>query len=163
MNPNSSQESVESNSARKRRLAREFNEARTAQAAPQTLTRAEREELNALSKEVFGASSRWQKLVTNGYSELVTQQVIEEVPAEKAGDAPTTREVTAPLLRADGARQSVTKYHTVESIRAYMVERKAKIEEIRAAIKKQQEEARAKKAQEELALKVHNELQGAAT
>jgi hypothetical protein len=33
------------------------------------MTRKTREELNALSKEVFGTSSRWQKIVSNGVSE----------------------------------------------------------------------------------------------
>jgi hypothetical protein len=33
------------------------------------MTHTERHELNALSKQVFGTSSRWQKIVQNGVSE----------------------------------------------------------------------------------------------
>lgn len=126
------------------------------------LTSEEKSELKALSQEVFGASSRWQKLVDRGYTELVTETTTEFVPGEKEGDEGTTREVQVPVKTANGAHQYVTKRHTVDSIRDYMLERKAKLDEIRAEIKRQQDEARAKKEQEALVQKVHQELQGSA-
>jgi len=126
------------------------------------IDRQTKDELNALSKEVFGASSRWQKLIGNGYTELVTEEVEEVVPAEKEGEEPTTRKVRVPLKNAAGMHQSVIKYHTVESVREYMLDRKKMLDQIRAQIKKQQDEARAKKEQEELTKKVHDDLQGSA-
>lgn len=165
MNPDSTQQVVESNSARKRRLAREFNEARANQPVSRSigdLTRAEREELNALSKDVFGASSRWQKLVTDGVSELVTEEVTELVPGEKEGDEATTRQVQVPVKFGNNGNISRVKHYTVDSIREFMTARKKQLDEIRAAIKKQQEEARAKQEQEQLTKKVHEDLQGSA-
>jgi len=119
------------------------------------ISRNERKELDALSKEVFGTSSRWQKLVNRGYVELVTEKVTETVPGEN-GEPDTTREVDAPKLRKDGAHQSVMKQHTVESIREAMLEGKAKIDEMKAKIAamqaeqaaKQEADARAKALQE---------------
>lgn len=155
---------IESNSARKRRLAKEFNAARTPTNGKfiGTLSRTERDELNALSKEVFAASSRWQKLVNKGYPKLLTEEVTELVPGEKEGDEATERKVRIPLKRHDGAMQSTTEYHTVESVKSFMIERKAMIDGFKAQLKKQQEDAQAKKEQEALELKVHNELQGSA-
>lgn len=153
----------ESNSARKRRLAAEHNAAVTQNAEKSfTTTREQRDELNALSKEVFGSSSRWQKLVSNGYAKLLTEEVEEIVPAAKAGDRPTMRKISVPLKREDGAHQSTTEHHTVASVKTFMLERKAQIDAFRAQMKKMQEEQQAKKDQEKLALKVHEELQGSA-
>lgn len=157
------QSAPESNSARKRRLAREFNEARAACPAGRgtsEIGRAEREELNALSKEVFGASSRWQKLVNNGYGKLLTEEVTELVPGKTDEEESTERKTQVPLRRADGAMQSVQEYHTVESVKAFMLERKAQIDAFRAQLKKMQEEQQAKKDKEALLQKVHDELHG---
>ena len=123
------------------------------------LTRNEKEELNALSKDVFGSSSRWQKLVDRGSMELVTEKVTEFVPAEISENEGTTREVQVPLKRKDGANQYAVKRHTVESIREYMVQRKTMLDQVRAEVKRLQDEAKAK---EELIKKVGDELQGSA-
>jgi hypothetical protein len=126
------------------------------------VTRQVKEELDTLSKDVFGTSSRWQKLIGKGYSELVTEEVEEKVPAEKEGDEPTTRKVRVPVKNKHGMHQSAVVRHTVESVREFMLQRKEQLDRIRAAIKAQQEEAQAKKEQEQLAAKVHEELQGSA-
>lgn len=127
------------------------------------LTREEKAELSALSKDVYGASSRWQKLINKGYDRLITEETTEYVPnAEDESKEGTTRKVQVPVLRKDGAKQSVRTYHTVDSIKAEMIERKAKLDEIRAIIKKQQDDARAKKEQGKLANTVHRELSGTA-
>ena len=123
------------------------------------MTRKEREELNALSKEVFGSSSRWQKLVEKGYAELVTEDKEEAVPPAKEGDAPTTRTIKVPVLTSFGAKQSTTKYHTAESVMALMLDYKQKIDEIRAKIKEHQEAAQ--KAKEE-ALKTRQAVEDSA-
>lgn len=126
------------------------------------LTREEKNELNVLSKDVYGASSRWQKLINKGYTKLLTEETTEYVPNEDESKEGTTRKVQIPVKRADGALQSVQTYHTVDSIKTEMIDRKAKLDEIRAIIKKQQDDARAKKEQERLAKKINEELQGSA-
>lgn len=126
------------------------------------ITRQEREELNALSKEVFGVSSKWQKLVNKGYSKLITEETTEYVPGATDNDEGTTRKVQVPVKRKDGAHQSTTQHHTLASVRQYMLERKEMLEKIRAEMKRQQDEKKAKEEQERLAKKVHEELQGSA-
>lgn len=127
------------------------------------LTREEKNELNALSKDVYGASSRWQKLINKGYTKLFTEETTEYVPnAEDETKEGTTRKVQVPIKRKDGALQSVMTYHTVDSIKAEMIDRKAKLDEIRAILKKQQDEARTKQEQEDLSKKIHQELGGTA-
>lgn len=127
------------------------------------MSRADRDELNALSKEVFGASSKWKKLIERGYVEMITEETTELVPGKTDEEEPTTRKVQVPVKRHDGALQFTTKHHTVESIKEYMLERKVKLEAVRAQIKKMQEEAAAKKAADELKKKVHADLHGSAT
>ena len=156
---------TETKSERRKRLVAEHNAA--VQAAPRArtisdLTRIEREELNSLSKDVFGASSRWQKLVNNGYAKLVTEEVTELVPGKTDEEEPTERKVQVPVKNANGTYRSTLTRYTVDSIKEHMVERKKQLDEIRAAIKKSQDEARAKKEQEQLALKVNEELSGSA-
>lgn len=119
-------------------------------------------ELDALSKDVFGVSSRWQKLVNKGYKEQVTEEVTETVPAEKEGEAPTTRQVQVPVKTAFGAFQYVIKRHTVESVAVYLAEQKVQLDNIRAMITKQNEEAKAKKLAEEETKKLHQENSGSA-
>lgn len=73
------------------------------------MTRQEREELNALSKEVFGSSSRWYKMVTNGIVEPYEQK----------------REVMVPTIRGFEKKtfvdhKGVTKHFSVEEIKKLM-------------------------------------------
>jgi ethanolamine ammonia-lyase large subunit len=125
------------------------------------ISRKERLELDALSKEVFGASSRWQKLVTKGHPELVTEEVDEVIVPEKEGD-PVTKKVQVPVKTHFGANQYKPKHYTVETIREYMLDQKKQFEEIRAKIKQMQEEERVKKAAEDQARQLHNQFGGAA-
>ena len=127
---------------------------------------AELEELDALSKEVFGATSRWKTLITKGYVEQVMEEVQEYVPGETKEDGTTgegfTRMVQVPVKRKDGANLSVHKYHDVTSVRAFLLDCKARLDKIKAEIQRMQEEAKAKKDAEALAKKVHEEAQGSA-
>jgi hypothetical protein len=132
------------------------------------LTKKERNELDALSKEVFGATSRWQKLIEKGNQELVTEEVTEIVPAEKEEEEPTKRKVQAPVLK-NGSKQYVTKHYTVESVREYMLQAKIQLHAIREMIQKQQHEQKAKqdeiKAKEEATNRtkqIHQALSGSA-
>lgn len=125
------------------------------------LTQEERQELNSLSKEVYGASSRWHKLVNQGYAKLTTKEVSEFVPNTETKEVTETK-VTVPNLRPDGAKMSVQTRHTVGSVKAEMLDRKAKLNEIRAIMKKQRDDANAKRETEKLANRVHEELSGTA-
>ena len=122
--------------------------------------------LNALSKEVFGASSRWQKLVNHGYLELVTREVEEIVPADKNGENGGINVVQVPVLTASGAKQSVIKNHTVESVEAYMLDLKSKREVFYARLATMQAEQRAAQeaatASEALSREVHAKAAGSA-
>jgi len=133
--------------------------------APRTwdeLSSAERNYLKALSKEVYGSSSKAKKLIEEGFSELLTEETTEYVPGKTEEEEGTTRQVRVPLKRIDGAFQSVTKHHTTESVKTTMLFIKAKRDEIRALIKKQQEEADAKRKQAELTNQVQQQLAGSA-
>lgn len=128
------------------------------------ISRAEREELNTLSKDVFGTSSRWQKLIKDGHSEVVMEEVEEYVPnAEDENKEGTTRKVKIPIKRTDGALQLVNKRYTLESVKEMMLERKKRMEEIRVLIAQQQQEAKDKQEKELLSKKVHEDLSGSAT
>ena len=109
------------------------------------MNRQTREELNALSQEVFGASSRWQKLLNKGYSKLVTVEVLETVPSEKEGEEPQTVKVTRPVL-LNGVPQSTQERHTEESIREAMLDLKQKRDEYLATVKRLKEEKEARQA-----------------
>lgn len=105
------------------------------------IDRKTREELAALSLEVYGTSSKWKKFVETGYVELLTEDINEIVPGVD-GAPDTQRTVKTPLRRKDGAYQSVVKYHTIDSIREVMLERReqiAKIKEIQKKLKEQKE------------------------
>lgn len=125
------------------------------------INRQTREELSALSQEVFGASSRWQKLLDKGYSKVVTEKITEFVPDEAHPEGGTTREVDVPV-KTNGVIQSRTERHTVESVRTLMVEMKTKRDAFLAEIKRRQEEEEAKKAQQALQNKVNEQLMGSA-
>jgi hypothetical protein len=120
------------------------------------LSKEEREELSNLSKEVFGTRSRWQKMVERGSSELLTRKTIKEV-ANEAGDI-THQETEEAILTTSGRQQFITKHHTIDSVREYMVSLKKQRDEIIAMINKQNEESKAKaeaekaKAEQEQAL-----------
>lgn len=126
------------------------------------MNRNTRKELDPLSKEVFGSSSRWQKLVSKGHPELLTQEVEEPVPSDKEGGTVEIRKVQVPLKTATGANQYYTKHYTVESIREYMLNQRAMMDQIRAQIKKMNEEAKAKREAEEKAQRLIDEASGSA-
>lgn len=110
------------------------------------IPRSTREELGTLSKEIFGSTSRWQKILDKGTLELVTETVTEEVPGEN-GAEPTKKETQVPVLM-NGTKQFTVKRYTLDTLKGYLLELKAKREAFLAMIKKQEEE---KKAQEEKA------------
>jgi hypothetical protein len=116
------------------------------------LTRSERELLNNVSKEVFGSSSRWQKLVNNGVARVVTEEVTELVPNETDPEGePTERKVQVPVKTGNGALQSTIKRYTVSEVLALMIELKQRRDAHLAKVKEAQEKAALeKKLQEEV-------------
>lgn len=125
------------------------------------LERAEREELNKLSKEVFGSANRWQKIVENGYSEVLMKTVKEEVPGENGAES-TFIEQKVPVLSESGGKQSAMVRHTVESIRELMLGFKAQRDTFLAEYTRKQAEAKAAKEQQALQKKIHKDLTGSA-
>lgn len=121
-------------------------------------SREEREQLKALSTQVFGASSRYKKLYE--YDHVLTHKVTETVPGEN-GQPDTEVEKEVPLLY-NGSKQSVRRYRTTEEVIQLMLDFKTKREEFLAQMKKQQEEQKSKKEADELAKKVQEDLGGSA-
>lgn len=120
-------------------------------------TREQREQMKALSTEVFGKSSRYQKMFV--YNDVLTHEVDEVVPGVD-GAEDTTKKVRVPLLY-NGSKQSRQKYRTVEQVIQLLQEFKAKRDEFMAQMKAQQEAAAAKEA-ELAAKKLQEELGGSA-
>jgi hypothetical protein len=118
--------------------------------------------LNKLSKEVFGASSRWKKLVEKGYVKQVTEELDDIVPGEN-GEPDTVKKVQVASRRADGAYLSTLERHTLASVEEYMLDLKKKRDEFLAMIEKQRQEQEAKRRQAELEQQVHREVSGATT
>lgn len=111
-----------------------------------------REEMNALSKEVFGVPSKWQKLLRKGTMNLITKEITEIIPGEE-GKEPTTKKSTVAKLNEHGQKVSVQKYYTVDDIKKIMLDAKAAMDAARAA----QEERR---KQQELEKSVHEQASG---
>lgn len=120
-----------------------------------------KEELKTLSKEVFGSSSRYQKILDRGMLQPLTEEVTEYVPGETDEDEGFTRQVQVPVKR-NGMDVSVTKRPTPEELKQIMLDMKAKREAFLEQLKKMQEEAKTKKALEEHQKQVAKELEGSA-
>jgi hypothetical protein len=76
------------------------------------MTYLERQELNALSKKVFGVSSKWQKLVNKGVPEPMERERKVMIPDHKGG----VKEKTF----ID--KKSVTKHYSVEEVKKFMTD-----------------------------------------
>jgi hypothetical protein len=111
------------------------------------LTKDQRTELNALSKELMGSESKWKKLLDRGYLETVTEEKEEEIPGEN-GAEPTKRKVRVPKLEKGMVVRTVQR-HTYESLRNMLVAAKKQKDEYTAAVAKiKAEHDAARKAQE---------------
>ncbi len=117
--------------------------------------------LNALSKELFGATSRWTKMVKTGRFEQVTEEVTEYVPGEKEEDEGTTRKVQVPI-KVNGMAISRRKRFTVDEVESYMLKLKAQLDAFKAIIEQQKKAQEAAKAQAELDQKVQETVSGSA-
>lgn len=114
------------------------------------LTSEQKASFCALSKELFGATSRWIKLIEFGRMEQVTEEVTEFVPGEKEEDEGTTRQVQVPV-KHKGVNLNRIHRFTVDEVEHYMSNLKVQLEAIKTAMERQKEEQVRAKAQKELA------------
>lgn len=122
------------------------------------MSREVREELKALSKVVFGASSKWTRLME--YNQPLMTKITETVPGEN-GEPDTVTEKEVPLLvPGTKVRQSVRKYRSADEILVLLRDFKAKIDVFNQEQAAVRMEAAVKKQQEELEKKVQSELAG---
>jgi hypothetical protein len=104
-------------------------------------------ELNALSKSVFGSSSKWKKMIDKGVPELVEEEIKKLIfkdgkEAYEMVKIPTY--FTGKFGNVEMAHYKLNRY-TVESVKDFMLmvlERRAQVQ---ATIKRLEEEQRAKK------------------
>ena len=125
------------------------------------LTKELKEELKALSKEVFGSSGRYEKILKNGMPELITTTKVETVPGENGAEA-TTKEVKIPVLTKQGTRQFAIKYYEPEELKTHMLEAKQKIDDFKVQMQKMQEEQQKRQEEQKLINKINEEAKGSA-
>lgn len=114
------------------------------------MDRKTREELNALSKEVFGVPSKWQKFL-KGVPEPVTKMVTERVKDKDGKETEVTRQVYETYGKKHQKKVFIKKYYTIEEIKNLMV-----------AIKNSKEEALKKQKETEEQQKLNAEVQNVA-
>ena len=101
------------------------------------------DELNELSKEVFGSKSRWRKLVDRGSAEVV----MEDTTRLHADGSKETVQTPVMHVGANGGevqQQQLVRY-TPESIKEKMLFMKKQRDEMFATLLKQQEDQKAAK------------------
>lgn len=95
-------------------------------------------ELNALSKEVFGSTSKWKKMIEKGVPELVEEDIKK---MSLVDGKEVTETVKIPVFytgrRGDQEiHQHTLKHYTVESVREFMLMAKDRQDQVRQAIKR---------------------------
>jgi hypothetical protein len=127
-----------------------------------------REELEALSLEVFNSASRYKTLMTKGEVVPVTITTTEYIPAVLNEDGTVaspeeTKEVQVAekIGNTNSVKLKVVR-HTVESVRALMLERKRQLDGFRAMMAKMEADKKAEADKAKLQQAVQNELGGSA-
>ena len=116
--------------------------------------------MKALSLEIFGASSKWQKLYK--YDAALTLTKTETIPGVD-GAEDTTKEVEVPLyVEGTKVKQFERKYRTTQEVLDLLLSFKAKRDEYLANMRKLQAEALAKRKADEERKKIEQELAGSA-
>jgi hypothetical protein len=103
-------------------------------------------ELNQLSKEIFGASSKWRKMVESGVLEPVMED-IKKVNPDGTFEMTKIQAMHTSTKGGEVPKSRIVRY-TPETIKAYMVERKAQKEQFIAALAKMEQDKRAANAAE---------------
>lgn len=128
-----------------------------------SLSHEQRKEYSELSKDVFGSSSRWEKLLSKGLVEPVTTTMREFLPSGDEDGGGTEKDVEVPVTVGKSTVPYLhVKRFTVESVKDYMLERKKKVEEVRAFIAKMQAEQKANRDAAELKAKLQDQVGGSA-
>jgi hypothetical protein len=124
------------------------------------VTCAVRDQMKNLSQEIFGSTSKWQKLYK--FDETLKHTIVETIPGE--GDAPaTTKEVEVPLyVEGTKVKQMVRKYRTTEEVLSLLLMFKQKRDAYIENMKKMQAEALAKRQADEAAKKLQSDFGGSA-
>lgn len=112
--------------------------------------------LRELSKEIFGRSSRWRKILDEGVPTVLTRQVVNDNPE---GTEDTYTEV--PVME-NGLEVRYIKRYTLDSLLEYLSDIKTKRDEIMAKIKEMQAEANAKAKSDAAVSEALNEAKGSA-
>lgn len=100
-------------------------------------------ELNQLSKEVFGTTSKWKKMVEKGVLELVEEETKKlGKDGKEEGTVKTPKYYTGPSGEAQIAQYQLHRY-TVSEVREFMLTVKDRQEQVRQAIKKIEEQQKA--------------------
>lgn len=135
-----------------------------AESGSRLLTTAEIEQFEALSIELFGASSKWSTILKKGMTVPVTEKVTEYVPATDTTPE-ETKEVDVPVYLTQNKKsvKQVTKHFTAESLLAWMLDRKKQIDTIKALIKKRQDDAEAARKEAQVAKQLSDSLSMNAT
>jgi hypothetical protein len=105
-------------------------------------------ELNQLSKEVFGSTSRWRKLVEEGEQRLVTEQITQFDPEANNGEGEEKKVTIASLHHSTNGGKLYKHYlhrYTTETVKELMIAVKAKREEFMVQLKQQQIDQQAAK------------------
>jgi len=148
-----------SKSQAKKLAAQKYNE-KSQETANVVLTNEQKEELEALSKEVFNSSSRYVTLMTKGELAPVTVTVTEYVPDENGGEG-ITREVEVPeMYRNSKAPLLKTVRHTYESVKAHMLKIKDQQDRFKAMLAKMEADKKAEQEKAKLVQEVQNKLNG---
>lgn len=99
-------------------------------------------ELNMLSKEVFGSSSKWKKMVEKGVPELITEDTSRFNEKGEKEVVKTPKMFVGP--NGGELYQSSLNRYTVESVKEFMLGVLVKRKSFEESIKKQKEENLAK-------------------
>lgn len=126
------------------------------------IPRAQRDELKALSKEVFGVESRYQKFFET--KDLLTRKETQPILDEKGMplESGATQEVDVPVLNAQGLKQYVVKRRSVEEVLDLLKSFQVKRNEFLAEMNAKKEAAAAKKAEADKVAKLNEQLAGSA-
>lgn len=140
---------------------RDGKEVYVAHPSTRLLTTAEQEEMEALSLEVFGATSKWATILKKGFVEPVTETQTEFVPEEKDEQgnvvkAEETREVQVPVFYRSPKKGLTniptlrTRRFTVEELKVFMLNLREKQRKIKEMLEKMAEDRRKAEEQKKL-------------
>ena len=115
--------------------------------------------LKELSKEIFGASSRWRKILDDGVTTAVTRQVVKE---KAPGEEGTEDTYTTVHVEENGIKQYYVKRYTLDSLLEYLLDVKSKRDAIMAQLKALQDEQKAKAMAEKAKNEALDEAKGSA-